>query len=102
MEMRIVWTDKAKSHLRHIHLFYLENVSLKVAESIVNGLVDKVTSLMYNPEMGGIETSLQHYQEGYRCLVDGNYKIIYWIDQQDVIISVIFDCRRNPESLKVD
>lgn len=54
MEMRIVWTDKAKFHLKLIHLFYLENVSFKVAES------------------------------------------------QEVIISVIFDCRRNPESLKVD
>lgn len=102
MEMNIVWTDKAKTHLKLIHLFYLENVCFKVAESIVNGLIDKVTNLMYNPEMGGIEPSLRSYPEGYRYLVDGNYKIIYWIDQQDVIISVVFDCRRNPESLKVD
>jgi len=102
MEMSIVWTDKAKFHLRLIHLFYLENVSFKVAESIVNGLIDKVTNLMFNPEMGGIEPSLHNYPEGYRYLVDGNYKIIYWIDHQGVIISVIFDCRRNPESLKED
>lgn len=102
MEMNIVWTDKAKFHLKLIYLFYLENVSFKVAESIVKGLIDKVTNLIYNPKMGGIEPSLRTYPEGYRYLVDGNNKIIYWIYNQEVIISVIFDCRRDPESLKVD
>jgi len=102
MEMSIVWTDKAKFHLKLIHSFYLETVSFKVAETIVNGLIEKVTNLIFNPKMGGIEPSLRHYPEGYRFLVNGNYKIIYWIDHQDVIISVIVDCRRNPESLKVD
>jgi len=53
MEMKIVWTDKAKLQLKIIHLFYLENASFKVAESIVNGLIDHVTNLQYNPEMGG-------------------------------------------------
>lgn len=102
MEMSIVWTDKAKYHLKLIQLFYLETVSFMVSESVVNGLIDCVTNLKYNPQMGGMEPSLRNYPEGYRYLVQGNYKIIYWIDQQNVIISVIFDCRRKPESLKVD
>jgi len=102
MEMKIVWTDKAKFHLKRIHLFYLESASFTVADSIVNGLIDRVTNLKFNPEMGSKEPSLLQHKEGYRFLVEGNYKIIYWIDHQELIVSVIFDCRRDPKSLRVD
>jgi hypothetical protein len=44
MEMSIVWTDKAKYHLKLIQLFYLETASFMVSESVVNGLIDKVTN----------------------------------------------------------
>jgi len=28
----------------------------------------------------------------HRYLVEGNYKIIYWMNGQDVIIASVFDC----------
>ncbi|MCD4833189.1 MAG: hypothetical protein K8R31_05275 [Bacteroidales bacterium] len=33
-------------------------------------------------------------------LVVGNYKIIYWIEDNYIKIATIFDCRQNPEKFK--
>lgn len=46
--------------------------------------------------MGQIEELLEEYAEGYRRVVEGNYKIIYWIARESIIVESIFDCRQNP------
>jgi hypothetical protein len=33
-------------------------------------------------------------------LIEGNYKIIYWIDNQNIKIAAVFDCRQNPAKMK--
>ena len=49
--------------------------------------------------MGPIEELLRHRKNEYRYIVDGNYKIIYWIDEHFIKIASVFDSRQNPEKL---
>ena len=49
--------------------------------------------------MGQVEELLKHRNEEVRYLVDGNYKIVYKIGGQIVLIASVFDCRQDPKVL---
>jgi hypothetical protein len=38
--------------------------------------------------------------EDFRYLVESNYKIIYWKEDEIITIASVFDCRQNPEKIK--
>jgi hypothetical protein len=38
--------------------------------------------------------------EDFRYLVESNYKIIYWKEDEIITIASVFDCRQNPEKSK--
>ena len=98
MELKIYWTDFAKSGLKEIFDFYSENVSLKVAKNIVEGIVEHTLVLSFQPEIGAIEPLLENRKITFRYLVYKNYKIIYWynFEKDRIDISDIFDTRQNP------
>lgn len=50
--------------------------------------------------MGQREPLLIKYSVIYRYLIKGDYKIIYSIENDEVIINRIFDTRQNPKKLK--
>ena len=99
MEITVLWSDSAISDLQDIHDYYLAKASLKVAQRIVNSLVDKSELLSKNPRIGQTEELLKHKKEEIRYLVEGNYKIVYVIEGQIVFIATIFDCRQDPVKL---
>lgn len=39
--------------------------------------------------------------EDFRYLVESNFKIIYWIENNKITIASVFDCRQNPENMKI-
>jgi plasmid stabilization system protein ParE len=100
MEITVLWADSAIAELQDIHDYYITKVGIKVAHKITNSIVDKSLSLTNHPRIGAIEELLNHKKEEIRYLVDGNYKIVYLIEQQIVLITTIFDCRQNPDKLK--
>lgn len=56
--------------------------------------------LATNPQAGQREELLVEREQEFRYLVEGNYKIIYWLESEKAIISAIFDCRQNPQKMK--
>jgi len=44
---------------------------------------------------------LEHLNKEIRYLIEGNYKIVYWIDVDIISIATVFDCRMDPKNLKV-
>jgi len=99
MEITVLWSDSAISDLQDIHDYYLSKASLKVAQRIVNSIVDKSLLLSNNPRIGQTEDLLKHRKEEIRYLVEGNYKIVYVIEGYIVFIATIFDCRQDPDKL---
>lgn len=100
--MKIFWTDIAFYQLQDIFDYYKVKANIRTARKITTKLIDCSLSLENNPKLGRIEELLQGRKEEFRFLVDGNYKIVYWIDEEQnlIFIASVFDCRQNPEKLK--
>ena len=100
MEIEIQWSELAENQLKDIFNYYYLKASLRIAEKIVNNIIDRVSILYLNPLSGQREELLDEYPEEYRYLVEGNYKIIYWKNNNLITIASVFDCRQNPEKMK--
>ncbi len=74
--------------------------SEKVADKIRKAVFDATRPLIKDPLIGAIEENLQDLNQGHRYLVEGNYKIIYKVFQNNIFITDLFDCRQNPQKMK--
>jgi toxin ParE1/3/4 len=100
MEIVVVWSDVAIEELRSIYDYLYFQASKRVADKISNAIVDKTLLLEQTPRVGQKEEMLAHLNKEIRYLIEGNYKIVYWIDENLVSIATVFDCRQNPHKLK--
>jgi plasmid stabilization system protein ParE len=100
MEIKIFWSALAENQLKNIFDYYYEVAGENVATRIITKITERVTILEKNPKAGQREELLKEYTEEFRYLVEGNYKIIYWINSNIVTISSVFDCQQNPEKMK--
>ncbi len=96
MTMKIIWTDFAIENLKDIFDFYCITANKGVANKIKQEIFKSVKLLARYPELGQIELYLEKLNKGYRYILSGNYKIIYKIQDKNIIISDIFDIRQNP------
>lgn len=101
MEIVVIWSDTAIAELQDIYNYYYYKVSERIADNLANAIVDQTILLEQTPQMGQPEEMLAHLQKEIRYLVNGNYKIVYLIDENIVTIATIFDCRQNPIKLGV-
>ena len=53
------------------------------------------------PFIGQIEENLIELKQEQRYLVEGNYKIIYRVIDKEIYITDVFDCRQNPQKIKL-
>ncbi len=97
--MKIVFTDIAKSRLKDIYLYYKQEASLKVAQSIKDTILYEIGKLKKHPALGNEEEYLSKLKQGYRKLIIGNYKAIYRIIESTIVIDTIFDSRQEPKEL---
>ena len=101
MELEVYWLELAENKLEDIYGYYLIKVNKKVAEKLVNGIVDSTIGIEKQPEIGQVENSLKHRKQEFRYLVFRNYKIVYWInyDSNRIEIVNVFDTRQDPEKI---
>jgi toxin ParE1/3/4 len=103
MVMKIIWSSLAKSRLKQVYEYYAENVSIKVAKSITQNILDSIRLLKKNPQLGKVEETpkgVESYRE-LRCLIEGDYKIIYRVmEMYDAIdLVTIFYTYRDPDKI---
>ncbi|HPN23332.1 MAG TPA: type II toxin-antitoxin system RelE/ParE family toxin [Tenuifilaceae bacterium] len=101
MEIMIEWSELSSRQLKDIFDYYSAEANTRIARKIVNRIHDRVSILEKNPLAGPKEPLLENHPEGYRFLVETNYKIIYWQKDNLITISSVFDCRQNPEKIKI-
>ncbi len=101
MELEVYWLELAENKLEDIYSYYQIKVSKRVAENLVNGIVDTTIGIEKQPEIGQVETSLEHREQEFRYLVFKNYKIVYWInyDFRRIEIANVFDTRQDPDKI---
>jgi len=97
--MKIVWTDFAISNLKDIFDYYAIEAHKKLAHKIRKQILKSSKQLINNPNSGPIEPNLLILNKNYRYLVSGNYKLIYRIVDNEIIIYDVFDTRQNPPKM---
>jgi len=100
MEVSVFWTDSARSDLKDIFGFYKEVAGVNSARKLVLRIIDRTIQLENNPLSGPREPLLTKREKDYRYLIEGNYKIIYWIEYNYAKIATVFDCRQDPSKLQ--
>lgn len=101
MGLEIFWSQFAEDKLQDIFQYYKFKAGVKIANKIINQIVDKTLILEQNYKIGQLEELLKDRRQEFRYLVSGNYKIIYYInfETNKVIIANVFDSRQNPIKL---
>ena len=93
---RIFWTEFATNQLEQIFDYHKYKANIKIAKKIIFQIIDRTILLETNHFIGPKEPLLTKRKNEYRYLVEGNYKIIYFIEENQIKIISIFDCRQNP------
>tara|TARA_R110002049_G_scaffold234399_1_gene407628 strand:- start:219 stop:527 length:309 start_codon:yes stop_codon:yes gene_type:complete len=94
--MIIIWSDFAKKMLKEIHNHYRIKASKIIADSIKNDIFSATKQLLNFPKSGTVEQTLKRLNQNHRYLINGNYKIIYKLVKEGVLITDVFDTRQNP------
>lgn len=94
--MKIIWTDFAIKNLKAIFDYYSVNGAKQVAHKVRKQIFNSVRQLINNPNSGQLELNLEELSEKYRYLVVGNYKLIYRIVENQIVINDVFHTKQNP------
>jgi len=101
MEIKIEWSELSERQLKDIFDYYSIEASPRIARKIISRIIDKVTILENNPLAGSKEELLRERHEDFRYLIESNYKIIYWKKENLITIASVFDCRQNPDKIRI-
>jgi plasmid stabilization system protein ParE len=97
MVKRIIWTDRADKAFIRILEFYIEQNGSKTYSRKLNKEVQALLSVISKQPHIGTKTE----KERFRVLIHGNYKIFYEVNEAQLIVHLIWDCRQNPEDIKL-
>lgn len=99
MTIKIQWTTKAIENIEEIYEFYASK-NERAAVDLYNTIITATEPLKTFPEMAPIEPLLEGYLHPYRSLVvKKKYKIIYYISNDLIYITAVWDCRRSDNRL---
>ena len=99
--MSINWSTFSKKMLIEIYTHYSDISNEKIAQRLVDGIVDEVELLKDQPLIGQIELNLNDRTKQFKYLIFKSYKIIYWINSESNQVEIVdvFDARQNPDKL---
>ena len=94
---KLIWTKPAKLDLKNI-FDSISEYSFESADRIIDNVIQKTDILL----ISGFELSgqIDNINPNYKCLVKGNYKILYKVYPEKIVIHGIFDARQHPDKLK--
>jgi toxin YoeB len=97
-KFKVEWSIEARLDLLDILDFYIvRNKSAAYSKKLNSKINNSIKLISKNPLIG-----LQSGIESVRALVTGDYQIIYEILDKSILISMIWDCRRDPEDKNID
>ena len=101
MELEVYWLELAENKLEDIYSYYSIKANKKIAQKLVNGIVERTIEIEKYPKKGAIEDSLKYREQEFRYLIFKNYKIIYWINYEfgRIEIANVFDSRQDPKKI---
>jgi len=99
--VKIIWTEPALDELVLIYQYLLDNTSVSVAKNIIEDILN-THQIESFPKSGTIESNLKRSGIEYRYIIRGHrrYKIIYRATDTVIYITDVFDCRKDPSTMK--
>lgn len=100
--MKVVITDEAWQRLEKELSFLIEVQQIPESKvlSIGKKLINTAKSLSKQPYKGQEEPFLAELNQDHKRLIEGNFKIIYYIDNGVVYVTSFFNTRRDPKKMK--
>ena len=99
--MQIKFTDKAIAHLENILDIFLEYAGEQSAAKFSKLVDERICKISRYPHIGFIEPLLTDRKYLFRAtVIHGNYKMIYYVDNDVIWIAAFWDMRMNPSKLK--
>ena len=91
--MKLFYTEQSLASLQECLDFFPPEVSAEKINEIRDRILVKADKLLTNPYIGQQEEYLEHLDKGHRRLIEGNYKIIYRVQEKTStsLISLIAD-----------
>jgi plasmid stabilization system protein ParE len=94
---KIIWSDTANRKLFEILEFYAQrNKSKNYSLKLYQRFIKELKVLVKQPGIG-IKTEI----ESVRGLIVEHYIIFYEYNSEKIIVHTIWDCRLNPDDLKI-
>lgn len=94
---KIIWSDRAKKKLFEILEFYEQrNQSKTYSIKLYQRFKKELSVLPKHPDIG-IKTEI----ESVRGLIVDDFMLFYEPDKEKIIVHTIWDCRQNPDDLKI-
>ena len=89
---RVVWTPQAEQDLEDIAYYIsLESQRPRTAEQNVRLLREKCTTYGANPFLGQALSEV----EGYRFFVFKRWVVLYWPEQEGIVVEAVIDASRD-------
>ncbi len=97
VKRKIIWSGKANRKLFEIMEFYSQrNKSKTYSIKLYKRFKKELSILIKQPEIG-IKTEI----ESVRGFIIDNYIFFYEFDNERLIIHTLWDCRQNPDDLRI-
>jgi plasmid stabilization system protein ParE len=94
---QIIWSHKARIKLFKILEFYIERNQSKTYSIKLYQRLNKELKILFNQPNIGLNTEI----ESVRGFIIDDYILFYEYDNQLITIHSIWDCRQNPDDLRI-
>lgn len=100
--MKVVISEQSIKRLENSLKFYLEELQIPKSQvtKIKDRLMGRVRSLSKSPYKGQYEPYLSKLKQGHRRLIEGNFKIVYRVEDNIIYVVDFFDSRDDPKKMK--
>jgi plasmid stabilization system protein ParE len=94
---KISWSIEAEKDLIEVLEFYIQrNKTISYSQKLYSKIKKDISAISKNPKLG-----IRTEYDTVRVLITGDYQIVYEILDNNIVISMLWDCRRNPEDKKM-
>ena len=99
--MKIVWSEYALQKLRELVSYCQSKVGFRKTENIITAIVLRIDDLVNFPYLGQVEQN-NHSKYERRYILVYNYKILYEVTKEDIVILDIFHTKQSPQKMYVN
>jgi len=98
VKYKIDWSIEARLDLIDILDYYNKRNKSTLYSKKLNSKINRSTKLIAKNPLIGLQSGI----ESVRALITGDYQIIYELSDNLILITMIWDCRRDPEDKILD